>query len=184
MQRYGTSGFAAHLRRRQRGAVMVVSLILLLVISLIAVISMSGTVLEEKMAGNAMDRSLAFQATESALREAEISIEGFASLGGFNGTSGKFALTQAEPSATSDTTWSDSTQHVVATENYGSYSPPQYMLKHFTTVIGTEGALNMSGYGDNKGTGDVTVFKVTARGTGGSSDSAEVILRTYYGRIF
>ncbi len=170
--------------KRQRGAVMVVSLILLLVISLIAVSSMSGTVLEEKMAGNSLDRNLAFQATESTLREGEIAIEGFASLGGFNGTSGKFALNQAEPGATSDTTWSDATQHIVASENYGAYAPPRYFLKHFTTVIGTEGALNMSGYGDNKGSGDVTVFKVTARGTGGSADSAEVILRSYYGRIF
>ena len=44
--------------------------------------------------------------------------------------------------------------------------------------------MNMSGYGDNKGTGDVTIFKVTARGTGGAADSAEVILRSQYGRIF
>ena len=61
---------------------------------------------------------------------------------------------------------------------------PRYYIKHFTTVAGTEGSLNMSGYGDNKGTGDVTIFRITARGTGASSDSAEVILRTQYGRIF
>ena len=38
--------------------------------------------------------------------------------------------------------------------------------------------------GDNKGTGDVTIFRVTVRATGTSADSAEVILRTQYGRIF
>ena len=43
--------------------------------------------------------------------------------------------------------------------------------------------MNMSGYGDNKGTGDVTIFRITARGTGGNADSAEVILRSNYGRI-
>ena len=44
--------------------------------------------------------------------------------------------------------------------------------------------MNMNGYGDNKGSGDVTVFRITARGTGTGSDSAEVILRSQYGRVF
>ena len=51
----------------QRGVVLVVSLILLLVVTLLAVSSMQGTSLEEKMAGNTRDRNLAFQTTESAI---------------------------------------------------------------------------------------------------------------------
>ena len=171
-------------RSRQGGAVLAVSLLLLLVITLIAVSSMQGTVLEEKMAGNSLDRNLAFQSAESAVREAEISIEGIASMGGFNGTAGRFGQTNAEPDPTYASTWSDNSKHIDAAASYGAYAPPQYFLKHFTTVTGTEGALNLSGYGDNKGTGDVTIFKITSRGTGGNTDSAEVILRTYYGRIF
>lgn len=175
---------AASTRIHQRGAVLAVSLILLLVMTLIAVGSMQGTVLEEKMAGNALDRNLAFQSAESAVREAELSIEGIASMGGFNGTAGRFGRTNPEPDHGSTVTWTDNTLHVDAAASYGAYQAPQYYVKHFTTVIGTEGALNLSGYGDNKGTGDVTVFKITARGTGGNADSAEVMLRTYYGRIF
>ena len=171
-------------RHQQGGAVLAVSLILLLVITLIAVSSMQGTVLEEKMAGNSLDRNLAFQSAESAVREAEMGIEGVASLGGFNGTAGRFGRTNAEPDPLYASTWTDDSKHVDAAASYGAYAPPQYFVKHFTTVAGTEGALNMSGYGDNKGTGDVTIFKITARGTGGNADSAEVILRTYYGRIF
>jgi len=171
-------------RKRQSGVVMAVSLILLLVVTLIAVSSMRGTMLEEKMAGNSLDRNLAFQSTESAIREAEISIEGVASLGDFDGNAGLFGLADAEPDFADMATWSNANQSVAADDAYGAYAQPQYYVKHFTTVIGTEGALNLSGYGDNKGTGDVTVFKITARGTGGNSDSAEVILRTYYGRIF
>ena len=171
-------------RKRQSGVVMAVSLILLLVITLIAVSSIRGTMLEEKMAGNSLDRNLAFQSTESAIREAEISIEGVASLGGFDGSAGLFGLADAEPDFANSATWGAANQSVVTDDAYGSYAEPQYYVKHFTTVIGTEGALNMSGYGDNKGTGDVTVFKITARGTGGNAESAEVILRTYYGRIF
>lgn len=171
-------------QHRQSGVVLIVSLVMLLVVTLLAVSSMQGTVLEEKMAGNTKDRNLAFQTTESAVREAEDYIEGVVSLGSFNGNAGLFGLTDAEPYYASTTTWSDATQHVVATAAYGSYDTPQYFIKHFTTVVGTEGAMNMSGYGDNKGTGDVSIFKITSRGTGGNADSAEVMLRSHYGRIF
>jgi type IV pilus assembly protein PilX len=169
--------------RRQRGAVLVISLIILLVITMLAVGSMRNTLLEEKMAGNSSDRNLAFQSTESAIREAEVFIEGIVSLGNFNG-GGLVGRTDAEPSFYDQATWSDSSYHVVAGTDFGSYDKPRYYIKHFTTVAGTEGSMNMSGYGDNKGTGDVTIFRITARGTGASADSAEVILRTQYGRIF
>jgi len=169
---------------RQKGAVLAVSLLLLLVLTLIGVSSMQGTLLEEKMAGNAKDRNLAFQTSESGLREAEDFVEQLVSLGNFDGSAGLFGVGDAEPDYSQMQTWTDATKHVVAASNYGGYQPPQYLIKRFTTVTGTEGAMNLSGYGDNKGTGDVTIFKITSRGTGGNADSAEVILRSNYGRIF
>lgn len=57
--------------RQQRGAALVVSLILLLVLTLIGVTGMRGASMEEKMAGNMRDRNVAFQAAESALRTGE-----------------------------------------------------------------------------------------------------------------
>lgn len=169
---------------RQRGAVLVVSLIMLLIVTLIAVSSMQGTIMEEKMAGNTRDRNLAFQTAESALREAETYVNGLASMGTFNGSGGLYGLTDSEPTYTDAATWSDTGKHVVGSAPHGSYAAPRYFIKHYTTVKGSDGALNMSGYGDNKGSGDITIFKVTARSTGASTDSAEVILRSYYGRTF
>lgn len=171
-------------RRRQQGAVLIVSLIFLLVITMLAVGSMQNTMLEEKMAGNASDRNLAFQSTESAVREAEVFIEGIVSLGNFGDAGGLRARTAVEPGFYDQATWGDKNNFIEATTDFGSYDEPRYFIKHLTTVAGTEGSLNMSGYGDNKGTGDVTIFRITARGTGASADSAEVILRTQYGRIF
>lgn len=169
---------------RQRGAVLIISLIILLVITTLAVGSMQNTMLEEKMAGNISDRNLAFQSTESAVREAEIFVESIVSLGQFTGANGLHGRTDAEPYIFDQSVWSTSGLHVVAQTDFGSYDKPRYIIKHFTTVTGTEGSLNMSGYGDNKGSGDVTIFRITARGTGASADSAEVLLRTQYGRIF
>lgn len=60
----------------QSGAVLVISLIMLLLLTLIGASSMQTTSLEEKMAGNLRDRNLAFQVAESALRDAELDILG------------------------------------------------------------------------------------------------------------
>ena len=182
LQRFGQSGMPT--RSRQGGAVLAVSLIILLVVTLLAVGSMRSSTLEEKMAGNTRDRHLAFQTTESAIREAEVFVESIASLGNFDGTAGLFGRTDTAPAYYDQSTWTDVGKHVVAATDFGSYEAPKYFIQNYTVVSGTEGAMNMSGYGDNKGTGDVTIFRITARGTGASADSAEVILRSQYGRIF
>lgn len=62
----------------QSGAVLAISLIMLLLLTLIGTTSMSGTSLEEKMAGNLRDRNLAFQAAESALELGEAAVAALA----------------------------------------------------------------------------------------------------------
>lgn len=171
-------------RPAQQGAALVISLIFLLVITIVAVAGTRSTTMQERMAGNTRDRNLAFQAAESGLREAEDFIESLASLGNFDGTNGLYGLTDTEPDFDDSATWSTAGNFVTADENYGSYNAPRYFIKYYTIVQGEEGALNLSGYGDNKGSGDVTIFRITGRGTGGGADSAEVTVRTYYGRVF
>ncbi len=57
--------------KQQSGAVLFISLIMLLLLTMIGVTGTQVTSLEEKMAGNMRDRNLAFQAAESALRAGE-----------------------------------------------------------------------------------------------------------------
>lgn len=57
--------------RRQRGAVLIISMLLLLIMTLIGVTGMRTTTLEEKMVGNTRDLQLAFNAAEGALRRSE-----------------------------------------------------------------------------------------------------------------
>ncbi len=66
--------------QRQCGAVLFVSLIILLLMTIIGVSAMQNTTMQEKMAGNLRDANLAFQAAESALRDAENYIANTASL--------------------------------------------------------------------------------------------------------
>jgi type IV pilus assembly protein PilX len=58
-------------RRAQSGAILVIALIFLLVLTLIGVTAMQSTTVQERMAGNFRDYNLAMQAAEAALREAE-----------------------------------------------------------------------------------------------------------------
>lgn len=57
--------------RRQKGVVLVVALMFMLVMSIVGVTAMQSTIMQERMAGNARDRNLAFQAAEAALRAGE-----------------------------------------------------------------------------------------------------------------
>lgn len=59
------------LPRRERGAILVTALLMLLVLTVIGVSVMQITRMQERMAGNTRDKNLAFQASEAALRDGE-----------------------------------------------------------------------------------------------------------------
>lgn len=56
---------------RQRGFALIVSMLILLVLTILVINAVRNTSLNEKMAGNYMDRTRAQQAAEQALRQAE-----------------------------------------------------------------------------------------------------------------
>ncbi|WP_198295681.1 pilus assembly PilX family protein [Imhoffiella purpurea] len=58
-------------RRQQKGAVLMISLILLVLLTIIGITAILSSSLDERMAANARARNLAFQAAESALRQGE-----------------------------------------------------------------------------------------------------------------
>jgi len=59
----------------QRGVVLIVGLIMVLLISIVALASIRGSGLQEAMAGNIRDRGLAFQASEAALSLGESRVD-------------------------------------------------------------------------------------------------------------
>lgn len=58
----------------QNGAVLVIALIMLLLLTVIGLSSMRGTSLQESMSGNMRDSSLALQASEASLRRGEAEV--------------------------------------------------------------------------------------------------------------
>ena len=70
------SGGRFSIGTRQNGAALVTGLIFLVILTLLGVTAMQTSIMEERMAGNARDRNIAFQAAEAALRNAEADIFG------------------------------------------------------------------------------------------------------------
>jgi type IV pilus assembly protein PilX len=56
--------------REQQGAVLIVALLFLVILTLLGLTAMSGTTMEERMSGNSRDMNVALQAAEAALRDA------------------------------------------------------------------------------------------------------------------
>lgn len=166
---------------KQQGAVLVVSLMILLVMTLLGLSSMQGTILEEKMSGNMRDRNLALQSAEVTMRDGETFVNNIVNTSQFNDTEGLYALTTSDPNYFSTNTWASA-------RTYSSTMPavktqPRYVVKHVGEITGAGGSINIGGYSDKPIGGNVTTFRITSRGTGGR-DTTQVFLQTHYGKRF
>jgi type IV pilus assembly protein PilX len=160
---------------RQTGVVLVISLIMLLLLALIGVTGMQVTSLEEKMAGNAQDQNVAFQAAESTLKEAEIFILA-SSLSIYDGSKGLLDQTDSELDYFDHGTWTAANSSTSAdfgekfTNNLGkSIADPRYIIKKVSLIPASGG------------TGPKTVFKITARAEG-LNPGTQVILQEIFER--
>lgn len=169
---------------QQKGSVLIVSLLLLVVLTLLGVSSMQSNIMEERMSGNLRDRNIAFQAAEAGLRDAENFVEGIVSVAAFDGTQGLYGESNDEPDFFNVASWNTaSSKPYIGTAITGVNTQPRYIIKFIgevTTGGGAEGPIG--NYGDAKAA-TIKRFRLTARGTGGSDDSV-VILQNYYAREF
>ncbi|MCQ8105217.1 PilX N-terminal domain-containing pilus assembly protein [Methylomonas sp. SURF-2] len=155
----------------QSGAVLVVSLVMLLLLSIISVAGMQTTTLEEKMTGNQRDRNLAFQAAESAIRAGENFLTQ-ATLPTFNGNNGLYAQNGAPPGA--DANWASYSTVAYAYDNEQVASAPLYVIQRMRDIE-SGSSLDAGSYGQSE------MYRVTARGVGGT-DTAVVVIQTTYRR--
>jgi type IV pilus assembly protein PilX len=183
--------------KRSRGAVLVISLVLLLALSLIGVSAMQSATQEEHISGNARQHNLAFQAAEAGLRAGETYLAGMA-VGVNNWTTAglqKTALTIASdiatfwlnPNGTTDGTsynWTGA-----AGTNSGSVpvtlestpttlnAQPRYVIEYLATATAAGGGALEAGVAG--GLPGSSVYRVTARGTGGTSDAVAILQSIY-----
>lgn len=174
--------------RQQRGAVLIVSMIMLLLLTLLGVTAMRTTALEERMAGNARDRHVAFEAAEAALVEAEMFLRTIVTTAPFdlNGADGLYNDDGSLGDIEEYVDWNggDPTKGYITAANIGTTeglgTPPKYVIQ-FVTSAGTEAdRTNLGNYGDTDAGAKTGLFRITARGTGGSNTSV-VYLQTVFG---
>ena len=120
--------------KKQHGAALITSLIILLVLTVLGVSAMSTSSLEELMAGNLRDQDLSFQAAEAALKDGERWID---SWGG------------TPPTATSSGTNSG----VYTTDEFGSYELTAFdttdvWANNIATTYGADTGVAISNLGD------------------------------------
>lgn len=155
----------------QRGATLIVAMILLLLITMIGVAGMQTTNMQERMAGAMMDRNQAFQSAESALRAAELYLSDTKSPAytkmNSSAKPGTLGFWESFDWDTKSTTLDDEKYDVLAAE-------PAYVIEK----ISTKAAGSSVQYKDAPSTNVIT-YRVTAKATGLSSNT-EVILQSTY----
>jgi type IV pilus assembly protein PilX len=159
----------------QRGASLVVVLILLLVVTLLGLAVLRSTLLEERMTANMLDRSLGFQAAESALREGEALAQTDPPLPGVGCNAAGVCAT---PNAALTDRWLDPgfADWVAATSNLGPLpAPASFFIEYM------DEAPTWPGCDRNVPVPDLCLsprFRVTARST--APDRASVLLQTNF----
>ncbi len=168
----------------QTGAVLVVSLMMLVIMTLIGVTAMRSTILEEKMSANARDSMLALEASETVLLDGERHLENTINslVVAFDGTQLGLYEEGTNPNLLVDATWVNA---ITYSDTYPDVtSQPRFIIEFMGAVGGaTNSTLYISSYDSVDVLGVPHAFRITARGTG-RSDNAVVLLQSNYIRTF
>ena len=170
---------------RQSGAVLVLGLILLLVLTLIGVSTMQNSVFDEKMAGNAKDRNFAFQAAESALREGELWLKDN-DIEPLETTTGAYGVWRLGSPGTGNWwedaggPWSDGDPGVTTSSGIdGVSAQPQRIIELSEYDTGQ----SHLGRGQTQAQSVLALYRVTTKATGGT-EQAVVQLQSIYSRRY
>lgn len=162
---------------RQKGVVLIVALILLLVLTLIGIGVTQSTSLEERMAANARDKDLSFQAAEAGLRTGESGLEQ-ALYTNFDNTNGLYEYdpTQADIWTTIDWTKSANVVSSSAVSLASVAQQPVFIIEQLPPVPAPGQNLGATEYGD---TPTIQLYRITALGTGGDTTSQSMLQTVY-----
>lgn len=169
---------------RQKGSVLIISLVFVAIMASLAAASMQATTMNERLAGNARDKSVAFQAAEATLRAAETKLltinSAFSAVGTVPNVAGQYPATlsvngqQVDSWRYIDTQglWSDNSAVIIHNVS-GSYldrvlaQPPSYLIEEIKSFQGSPPTAT-------------TYYRITARAIGLSAYSEVLLQSTFY----
>jgi type IV pilus assembly protein PilX len=134
--------------------------------------ALSSTTLQERMAGNLRDNNLAFQAAEAALREGEEFLRQ-AVVPPFNGAGG---LLERQDGAGQADFWNSFNwvgNSRAAAQPDGTAAQPAYVIEELPPMPAEGDSLKFGPLSE------VAVYRITARGVGGTPDAVSILQTTY-----
>lgn len=169
---------------KQHGAALAVSLIILLVLTLVVMSSTQNIVLQERMTAAVRDGHVSLAVAEASVAEAEAFIESRVNLDDFDGSNGYYSEATAPANFfdAGEIDWSDSSKSQAAAAIDGVIARYAVVEVGIIEVPAEDlSGINMMGYGQTTGGGDVNAFQIISRATG-RSGTAERMIMTYYGK--
>ncbi|MCX4027131.1 hypothetical protein H0A36_08995 [Endozoicomonas sp. SM1973] len=173
------------LAAKQQGAVLFISLIILLVLSVIGINAVDRTNLDSKISANFRDYNVAFQTAEATLMDAETFVQNnIGTLADFSdsGANGLYSKNAADSSMWQN--WKNINTKEISSQKKSDFKvsgTPEYYIENYATIKPENASLNQDNYGESAALGEVEVFRVTARGVGTSPDS-QVILQSMFAK--
>ncbi|UTA47333.1 PilX N-terminal domain-containing pilus assembly protein [Simiduia sp. 21SJ11W-1] len=175
-----------HSINNQRGAVLAISLVVLLVLTILVLSNNQQVVLQERMTASVRDSHLSREAAEYALLDAEAKIDAFTNTSGFkdDGAGGLYSKDNGPVDLFNGSNWAAGKIFTGSMTVSGQTVNYSYYIEELGIIPVADdelSSINITGYGQTTGGGDVTAFKVVARALG-MSGSAERLVVAYYGK--
>ena len=172
--------------RAQQGASLVIALLFLIVLTILGLVSVRSSTVQERMAGNDRDRAIAFEAAEAALRDAELDVRLNITPADAFDTGCASGLCWPSTVATSQwrgVTWSGGTSRIYGVgSGAGAYpiavaNPPRYIIELLPPLPSGPGDSEVEG---NRASTDGGVgYRITATGWG-RRPTTQVMLQSVY----
>ncbi|SEA47873.1 pilus assembly PilX family protein [Microbulbifer marinus] len=178
---------------RQKGAVLVISLIILLVLTMIGVSAARTVLLEEKMTFASRDAKVALEVAEALVKQGEHYIDSLSTTGDF-GVSAWLHTEGGGPNNLLDAaTWGDANSLALSKgeklPNVPNVVPMNGNGRIYIEMTGNADkedpadSITVEGYGQTTGGGEIQVFRIVAQGQGINDATTRTII-SHYGKRF
>jgi type IV pilus assembly protein PilX len=178
---------ANHTFSGQRGASLVIALMFLIVLTILGLVAVRSSTVQERMAGNDRDRAIAFEAAEAALRDAERDIQ--ANLSSADPFDNACTSGLCRPSTVATPNWNSISWAGATSRIYGVASgagafplavsnPPRYIIELLPDVpSGSGNTLNSNARSSTRGG---TAYRITSRGWGRRPGTTVMLQSVYF----
>lgn len=173
--------------KHQRGAVLIVGLIMLLLMTIVGISAIKGSSLQELMMGNLRDKQIAFQAAEAGLRQGEDAVN---TVNPPNTDGSVTGFMEQLDDGSSSSYWRNSYVWFDGSSDYSvetnisldlTHEAPRYTVEKLdvTYIPGSDGrAVDVVGV---QSAPEIMVYRITSRGVG-ISDNTVMYLQSLFRR--